>query len=282
MQIIHPQQLKNIYNERRIYSVEDLYKIIEPIQMLKNSTSGEYFEFYRGHSLNSYKLESGLVRLENNIESLTKIENILYERFKNDFVPKKLSKLELTKLYRGKISYETDWKLLFQAQHLGLKTRLLDWSIKWEIALLFAVENSIYHNMDGVFWIFFCPIQWRYNDSRKSEYLDKSPFNIEDFYLINQPFYLGPNFNECIGQMRQIRQYGRFSIQPLNKSIIPLELQPDIQNYLIKVIVDGNSKAKIKNELANQNWTIDWAYYRRDTEIEETLKTINLESYKLD
>lgn len=40
---------------------------------------------------------------------------------------------------------------------LGAETRLLDWTIKWEMAVLFAVEDEILHNEDGQFWILRCP-----------------------------------------------------------------------------------------------------------------------------
>ncbi|MBK9220671.1 MAG: FRG domain-containing protein [Saprospiraceae bacterium] len=279
MLIKHPSQLKTIYEDRVVHSLSEIISIIETIQMLKNSSGLEYFEHYRGHSLESYKLEPGLSRLTKDSSILKDIEQELQVRFEKEFLPMKLDKLELSKIYNGSTSYEREWKMSLQSQHLGLKTRLLDWSINWRIALMFAIENEVYHGRDGVFWIFFCPREWRYNSARRNEYLSIHPFEIADFYLINQGFLLDRNFKEYTGSMRQLRQAGRYTLQPYDKAIIPLESQPEVNQYLIKIIIDGGSKAQIKKDLEESEGIIlDWAYYKNESEIDEMLKIINTET----
>ena len=41
------------------------------------------------------------------------------------------------------------------------------------------------------------------------------------------------------------------------------------------VIIDGNSKARIKEELENTGLNIDWAFYRREQDVDRLIKTLN-------
>lgn len=64
-----------------------------------------------------------------------------------------------------------------------------------------------------------------------------------------------------------------------NDSIIPLEAQSNVDQFLIKIIIDGASKPAIKAELKDSEGIhLDWAYYRKDSEIDDILKIINSET----
>ena len=81
---------------------------------------------------------------------------------------------------------QNDWNLLIQAQHLGRKTRILDWTLKWEIALWFAVGNECHHDKNGSFFIFNCPNEIVIdNTERKDDFFKKDLDNIQETYLIN-------------------------------------------------------------------------------------------------
>ncbi|MBK8954994.1 MAG: FRG domain-containing protein [Bacteroidia bacterium] len=275
MKFQHPKQLKDIYEGSRVHSISELMPIIETVQMVKN-TGIEYFEFYRGHSLEAYKLLSGLSRLSDNPTIISQIDNELQSRFDSEFLPQKLQALELSQLHKDR-SFELKWKLAFQAQHLGLKTRLLDWSINWRIALMFAVEDHF--ESDGALWIFLCPKVWRYSSAGNTNYFSIHPNNVESTLLINHGFLLDEQFKEHDGMMRVARQAGRFTIQSYNESIIPLEAQSNVDQFLIKIIIDGASKPSIKAELKkSEGIHLDWAYYRKDSEIDDILKIINTET----
>lgn len=278
MLIKEPRDLNSVFGGLRITSYTQLkQEIIPAIQMLKNSSALKYLEFYRGQGLDSYKLECGLSRLFRDEGKMKLADLNLQKRFLNDIYDGNLSKLEDSidpSLYP---SFEKQWKLNFQAQHLGLKTRLLDWSIDWRIGLLFAVENEMYHNMDGQFWIFYCPIEWRYNDDRRDELFKKDINEIDSPHMVNMAFLLDKGWKEQTGMMRASRQAGRFFVQSYNESTIPMDENKNITPYLIKLIIDGKSKKQIKSDLYDDGPSSEWAYYRTEENVDEAIKRINSE-----
>ncbi|MCU4969305.1 hypothetical protein CN596_11485 [Bacillus toyonensis] len=84
--------------------------------------------WFRGHSSTRYTLDSGLFRLNmNNINEYISLETQLYTYYKN----------------LGYMLHNEDnpWHILYSMQHYGVKTRLLDWSESFAVALFFATEN---------------------------------------------------------------------------------------------------------------------------------------------
>ena len=69
-----PLDLKNIFNNFRIHSINELENIIEPIQMLKNSSNLQWHECYRGQGFNKWKLEPWLTREIKDESTLIKME----------------------------------------------------------------------------------------------------------------------------------------------------------------------------------------------------------------
>lgn len=84
--------------------------------------------WFRGHSSTGYTLDSGLFRLNlNSINEYISLETQLYTYYKN----------------LGYMLHNEDnpWHILYSMQHYGVKTRLLDWSESFAVALFFATEN---------------------------------------------------------------------------------------------------------------------------------------------
>jgi len=289
MTINKPEDLNKVIGGLRITSYEQLKnEITTKIQMLKNSSSNEYFEFFRGQGLEKYKLECGLARLTNDSSKIKKMDIELQDRFLQEIYNGKVVALEDSINPEFNPSFEKQWKLNFQAQHLGLKTRLLDWSIDWQIGLLFAVENENHFGSDGQFWIFYCPKKWRYNFSRSEEIYTKDLTNIESPYLVNMPFVLNEQWEEQIGIIKAWRQSGRFFVQSYEQSTIPMEENDEFIPYLIKFIIDGKSKEKIKEDLYKDGLSIEWVnnqseqnfdgkLYRTKHNVNSKLKIINNE-----
>jgi hypothetical protein len=283
MLITHPVQLKSILNGRVIQSVSELEHIIKGVQQFRNSSGLAYFENYRGESRINYKLRPELSRLISDPLKLQEAEGRILQAFHDEVVLIWPDLFEVSQFVTGQPEFELKWKEYFQSRHLGLKTRLLDWTADWRMALLFAVNNALYFGQDGQFWIFLCPRENRYNEPRQLEYLSRDPASIEGLNLINNPIYLdGSHFNK-LAQKRQARQQGKFSVQPFSQSIIPINEQDIFSEYIIRLIIDGDSKQKIKAELIAGGLSLEWALFEINPEMESVIDGINdriIESFR--
>jgi len=268
------ERLIQRYQGQRIHSIDELRPIIREIQELR--IYYDHMEFYRGHGLEKYKLHSGLARYNKSTKKLKIIERCLFWNFSIFIKPKK--NLVRTPFKKDKLNYKlrNKWYELFQAQHLGLKTRLMDWSISWEVALNFAVENEANFGQDGTLTVFFLPREYTYNVQRIENVMkSEEPFNIKADMMINTPIYMFDNELDFVGERRLSRQFGRFWMQNIDIIKTPLEEQEPYRNMILELIIDGNSKETIKNEFIASNTTIDWHYYRREKDVDESLKLIN-------
>lgn len=268
------EQLIAKYQGTRITSIDELKPIIKEIQELR--IYYPIMENYRGHSLIDYQLNCGLARYELSPQEFTDVEKNLFKDF-SDFATAQGDYVR----YPFDENYENyelrnKWYALFQAQHVGLITRLMDWSIGWETALMFAVENEKYFGQDGTFTVFLVPHDKLYSADRISKVSSKiEPFELKEDMMINTPIYMLDDKFDYVGERRISRQSGRFWVQPIEKNSIPLNEQPEYKDLLIEFIIDGESKKTIKKELEQHGATLDWHYYRKDENIDEGIKAIN-------
>jgi len=266
-------------NNKRITSLKEFKSLLWPdIQGLKNFSGLEYFEFFRGQALDTYKLESGLARETKDPSIMQQIDEELQSKFVSDYYKDNIQKLEDSVKKNISPNFVKEWKLYFQSQHLGLKTRLLDWTINWRIGLMFALGKEKDFGKDGQLWIFFCPKKWRYGPSIEDEYYSVSPFSIEIPYMINMAFLYNKNWSFQTGLLRAARQNGRLFILPYDKAITPMEKTEEINKFLVKLIIDGDSKEQIQKDLFDEeNIDFDWAMYRQEEKVDDILNEINTE-----
>jgi hypothetical protein len=234
-------------------------RILNPLMM----------EHFRGQGRSEYKLIPSIAR---NVLSVTELmqreEHILYELKQN------LKNIEYAKLLRSDEflnDQQNDWNLLFQLQHLGVETRMLDWSLKWEVGLWFAVENQANDYFDGQFWVFSVPNEIHLTDTRDNFY-NKRIKNIDSTFLINAPIYWSGELTEQVGVIKRQRQFGKFSISSFEKAIIPLEEQPELNRYLEKYCIPSSAKKEIRNRLKSLGIYEEWLYYRESKNNEIALK----------
>jgi hypothetical protein len=91
---------------------------------------------YRGVADQSWGLETSLKRLGG---EYIDVERPLLRSFRKYAEP-------------GSIPAETLWVRLSVAQHHGLPTRLLDWSVSPKVAVHFATAEEEYYDKDGAIW----------------------------------------------------------------------------------------------------------------------------------
>ncbi len=92
--------------------------------------------FYRGLADASWNLESSLMRLGGDYH---KVEGALLRNF--------VKYAEL-----GALPSDNFWVQLAIAQHHGLPTRLIDWTVSPQVALHFATAELEHYDKDGVIW----------------------------------------------------------------------------------------------------------------------------------
>lgn len=161
---------------------------------------------YRGHTKASYVLTPAIGRYrERSIErgfDLEKKERDSLAIFEAEY-----------RQYLD-VSFSSKWEMLALAQHHGLPTRLLDWSLSPLIALFFAVEKNA--DEDAAIYVLNQQSDWLYGE----RVLKQDPFSI------SRPWVYMPT--HITSRLRA--QQGLFTIQPN----IDGELELDgIKKYII-------------------------------------------------
>lgn len=263
---------------RRICSVSELDELISPYRIMH---IWGFMENFRGQADRNWLLLPGICREGKTKEELPEIEQVLCNNFLDEIKKSNIRDIRDQPFKEEYFAQNRNfWYTMFQAQHLGLRTKLMDWSISWQTALAFAVEDEKYFDIDGSFWVFVCPPEFQITDGSMAEPIEQVPyFEFKENYMINTPLLLFDNQYDILGEKRIGLQNGRFWVQSLTKCIVPLNLQPEYNPWIAEIIVDGKSKRKIKEELKSLGQELDRLYYRKDDLIDGTLKNINKQFY---
>ncbi len=148
--------------------------------------------------------------------------------------------------------YGEDWDLLFQAQHAGVKTNLIDLSTSSVLSSFFMCEPSEeYENSDGQLWGLLVPSEFIYNETSdydKPVYPDFSPYDLNTSFVCNVPTYID-DIDERIYQFRLFRQHGRLFASRNSDINVPLNKKEFWRNMMFRVKVSAEAKKTIYSEL---------------------------------
>jgi hypothetical protein len=170
---------------------------------------------FRGHGDENWALVPSIARVRPLADTTRRAEQDMMADFKRWAVPH---------LARQP---QSEWDWLALAQHHGLPTRLLDWTVNPLAALLFAVYGPT--GADSAVWCF------RYRRSQKFEGVD--PYAIEDVYMVRPSHF----------SSRIVGQSSYFTAHPL--PLRPFDARKDADEELVKITVPRKARPFLRSDL---------------------------------
>jgi hypothetical protein len=147
-----------------------------------------------------------------------------------------------------------NWDLLFQAQHCGLHTSLVDWTLYVDTSIFFGVEDSskpAIESADAQLWVYMLPETsfLNYDGSETGNcYTDYDPFALDEGFMINVPVYMN-ELEERVCEQRISRQGGRFYMSSAVLCNVPMNRQKEIAKNLFRFRIPAQYKSIIREEL---------------------------------
>lgn len=242
-----------------IKSLSDLVCVTTAAQQDPLKTNGLFqdaYQYFRGHELTKYALTASLPRRIQNLNELKRVEKKLIPELKCW-----TKVLFLNKLFHqpsNTLKFHNNWYWLTQIQHEGIPTRLLDWTIDSKIALYFVVNNPMFHNEDGDFWVFFVKDSFNLSNQNQES---TDPISIGKDWFVSIPVQWNNNFQNNEAQRRMLGQQGKFFIRNDSNVFTPLEKDSTYIPLLKRYKVPKAYKAKILQALNTENY-IDYTVYK--------------------
>ncbi len=242
----------------RVNSVQEFLTAIDvAASALCDPTQNQNCElWYRGQVQTGYKLLPNIARsTKAGLKLNPELETVFLSKFKSLSIPY-VESLPTPPLPNGTTPY---WSWLFQTQHYGVPTRLLDWTHDALVALYFATnpeDSSLTPGIDAAVWVLNPVVlnkAFSFNSYVKSGYIpnvEETGFNVlfgPDSELLSSPkpaAAIGPLNNNRI-----IAQRGVFTVFPHQKNLLALEEFEDSAGYLFKICIASKSFNAIQAQL---------------------------------
>ena len=205
---------------------------------------------FRGLSDAAFPLVSALIRLGGNY---TQMEPHLLRNFRKY-------------AHRNIVERDTAWHWLSLAQHHGLPTRLMDWTVSPLVAAHFATANTEKFDTDGVIWMVNSRLVHRRLPDKLKQELEREGadyFTVEmlartvpslrELDALSPPcfvvFFEPPSIDDRI-----TNQYALFSVMPDAKACLDQWLT-DHPNLWQRLIIPARLKWEIRDKLDQANIT---------------------------
>lgn len=174
--------------------------------------------------------------------------------------------------------FGSSWNALFQAQHGGIKTTLVDWSARIDRALYFCVEkddSGSFDNTDGQLWVYLISRESTAGD----EFNNLDPHNLEKGMMLNITVDLNA-ISLRPWESKLNNQFGAFYVSPRTTSNTPLNMRPEIKAKLFRFRIPAIYKSIIREELngRNINWQTMHVQKKNDPRVKEIIDKINANS----
>ena len=204
---------------------------------------------YRGLADQTWGLQTSLTRLK----GAPNIERPMFRSF-----------LKFAEL--GSVPSDNLWVQLAIAQHHGLPTRLLDWTVSPEIALHFATVEQAQMKNDGVIWCVdvsrsrqFLPAKLRNILDKKFAYLFSVEM-LEDIKTLDDFDDLGGDLDFILFfeppslDSRIVNQNAILSVMP-GADLVPSDYLAKHPNLYKRIIIPNELKWEIRDKLDQDNVT---------------------------
>ena len=199
-------------------------EFLEGVKEAKNELGNPSEVWYRGHSRLRYVLIPTLFRYSSGLIKEQELFND-YARFSARLLPSRLN----------------DWERLFDMQHYGIPTRLLDWTEVLGVAVAFALYDSREEKEDTAIFVLNPALLNSKSGRAEIRQAPADPtFDYKAMYWYGNP--VTPNypiaFRPILQNDRLVAQQGTFTIHGSN----PQALDEQASNCVRRVIISSKAK----------------------------------------
>jgi hypothetical protein len=274
------------YEIKNLQDVKNFHEELIRVRMdLKFSVGVDVMPHYRGEQNYGWDILPGIYRSPFSNEIDLSQSREIEKNGAEIFEKKVIENYGAEQIFKHSVKpYGEKWDLLFQAQHAGVKTNLIDLSTSSILSSFFMCEPSDKHeNSDGQLWGLLVPSEFIFNETSdydKLVYPNSNPFDLNKSFVCNVPTYID-DIDERTYQFRLFRQHGRLFASRNADLEVPLNKKEFWKNMMFRVRVPAEAKKTIFKELTEAKVDRESMMIMENEEADNMIDEINNEMKKL-